>query len=193
MRLQTPTRDVGTSTPQHHTEHCTATLVRGGTTPLLVTAWHCIAGQFDLTLPPKVQLAGGWHPVRVLASGQSMAEDWAVISAKVTEPVTVTMAIDPGSMATGDTITAAGFSRDPVLGDSGRYLTYHEDCRVTAARGADISSDCLAFQGASGGPVLKHDSEGNYRLIGVISAGDSATQTVVVPVSRFLIPLQRLM
>ena len=185
VRLETPIRHRGGDHPGHRIEHCTGTLVGGGPNPLLVTAWHCIEGQFDLTRPPRAEIDGRWYALRVLASGGSMAADWAVVTTVDPAPTPAVLPIHAGTLDLGARVTAGGFSRDDQLGAIGQHLTYHEDCRVIAAQRDDALSNCLAYKGASGGPVIVNDAEQGYRLAGVISAGDSLARSVLVPVSRF--------
>lgn len=193
VRLQTPTRASGIEQPGHRIEHCTATLVRDGAHPLLVTAWHCVEGQFDLTRPPRAEINGKWYALNVLASGGSMSADWAIVTTVEKARAPAVLPLHSGSLDAGTRITAGGFSRDATLGATGKYLTYHENCRVLANKQADSLSDCLAFKGASGGPVLLGNPDKGYRFAGVISAGDSLTRSVLVPLSRFIRKLNALM
>ncbi|MEE4204293.1 MAG: serine protease [Halieaceae bacterium] len=193
VRLQTPTRASGMDQPGHRIEHCTATLVRGGAHPLLVTAWHCVEGRFDLTRPPRAEINGRWYALDVLTSGGDMSADWAIVTTVEKAPAPAVLPLYSGSLDAGTRITAGGFSRDDTLGATGEYLTYHENCQVVANKHADSLSDCLAFKGASGGPVILGNPDEGYRFAGVISAGDSLTRSILVPLSRFIRKLNALM
>lgn len=185
VRLETPTRRRGSERTEHRIEHCTATLVRGGARPLLVTAWHCIEGQFDLTRPPRAEIGGRWYPLQVLAHGGSMAADWAVVTTIDPAPTPAVLTLHTGTLDPGARVTVGGFSRDSKLGAGGQHLTYHENCRVITDQHEGALSNCLAYKGASGGPVIVSDGSRGYRLAGVISAGDSLARSILVPVSRF--------
>ncbi len=186
LRLATPAERQVNQRRRNYTENCTATLVRGGGDPLLVTAWHCIEAQADLTQPPRVEINGDWYATRVIASGGSMSADWAILQVSAPPkglPSPMTVGEQP--LRVGDRVTIGGFSRDPHLGNGGEELTYHQGCAIEATQREGVVSNCLAYQGASGGPVIQQDDRGNSRLVGVISAGDSRSLSILVPVDRF--------
>ena len=56
-------------------------------------------------------------------------------------------------------MTLAGFSADSLFGDDGGNLTYDQDCVIVGVgRGYDITTNCFAYPGASGGAfVISYD------------------------------------
>ena len=79
----------------------------------------------------------------------------------------------------------AGYSRDDGLGRSGEALTYHENCRQLPDQRHSAHTDCQAYKGASGGPVVRYSAEGVVYLAGVISQGNGEGTSTYVPISRF--------
>jgi hypothetical protein len=90
----------------------------------------------------------------------------------------------------GVAVGMAGFSRDEGLGAGGAALTYDAACSVTGNHGSNISTDCIAYKGASGGPVTTLDERGQVRLSGVISQGDGAGISLFFPAHRFISRLE---
>ena len=185
---------------RHHIEDCSATLVKASgdaSADLVVTAWHCLAYYRDLSKTILFTL-GAPHgtplerTARRLADGGGMHDDWAIL--RLNQPVPAAMAIaitDAGDIGSGDRLVMAGYSGDPGLGDSGRHLTYHADCRPIDANGSIVQTDCLAFKGASGGAVLRTSTAGTAELVGVVSEGDGETTSTYVPLARLRTPLDR--
>lgn len=122
-----------------------------------------------------------------------MTADWAIVTTVEKAYAPAVLPLHSGSLDAGMRVTAGGFSRDETLGAIGEHLTYHENCQVIAIERADSLSDCLAFKGASGGPVILGNPDEGYRFAGVISAGDSLARSILVPLSRFIRKLNALM
>jgi V8-like Glu-specific endopeptidase len=179
--------------PSHQREDCSATLVAHD---LILTAWHCLEYRRDLsrditfTLPQApgrpswsawpVADGGGMHADWALLRLAASSQGWAQIPALSLWP-------SPTSGISADAhLTMAGYSADDGLGASGSHLTYHASCAALASEPTRVATNCLAFKGASGGPVV---SAG--QLVGVISAGDKATLTYYVPANSFAGALRR--
>ena len=81
----------------------------------------------------------------------------------------------------------AGFSRN-ADGSANPPLESDVSCEVTAFEGRDLSSDCHARRGASGGAVFSRHAQGDRetpgRYLGIISRGDSNQHSIFVPLSR---------
>ena len=72
--------------------------------------------------------------------------------------------------------TVAGFSADKGLGQKGKVMTYHENCKLNGGARALKKGYCYAYEGASGGPVVGTVALGNYRM-GDIDTGFSDDNT----------------
>lgn len=84
----------------------------------------------------------------------------------------------------------AGFSGDEGIGDSGESLSFDPDCRLIDYDAHWGRTNCQAFKGASGGPVLITQN-GEKQLIGVISASDDSGRRLFTPITRFRQALRR--
>ncbi len=163
-------------------ENCTASLIGERT---VLTAWHCFEYYRDLsrevifTLP---RAPGKPHQiVHRLADGGGMQADWALLRLqKAITDVTPLPIETEWSYEAGLPLIMAGYSRDNGLGDGGANLTWQAGCKNLADEWIRIATDCLAFKGASGGPVL-----GASKVVGVISAGDAKTITYYAPTRSF--------
>ncbi len=166
----------------HHHENCSATLVGPRT---ILTAWHCLEFYRDLsqtivfTLPYMPQQPH-WRATR-LANGGGMSADWALLRLERAVSGVVPLPVH-GYFNTDSTvaISMAGYSRDAGLGNGGANLTWQATCQVTANEQFRVATNCQAYKGASGGPVIS-----NGKIIGVISAGDGEELTYYAPSSRF--------
>ena len=199
-KLTVPGIRVEDGYPRHHHEDCSATLVRApgaGDADIIVTAWHCLEYYRDLSRPITFTLlpASG-KPVqrsaRRLADGGGMHADWAIM--RLDRPVSGDMAVAIAALddlASGATLTLAGYSGDPGVGANGQRLTYHANCRLTADGGSVSRTDCLAFKGASGGAVFRKSPGEAAQLVGVVSEGDGETTSTYVPLTRLRAPLDR--
>jgi hypothetical protein len=123
----------------------------------------------------------------IIASGGGMSADWALL--KLQEPVSRKQ-VHPfptwGSLAgeNDSTLTMAGYSSDESLGQGGEVLTYDAGCRRLSSTHSLVSTDCTAFKGASGGPVVAQEGS-DVRLLGVISVGDSNSRSFYTPIRLF--------
>ena len=160
-------------------ENCSATLVSRDT---ILTAWHCLEHYRDLSQDILFTLSGA--PVRrvhILSSGGGMQADWALL--RMHTPLS---GIEPAAVNTHGIISdaaplsVAGYSRDEGLGADGENLTWQAQCQSTENQHYRVATNCLAFKGASGGPVVQA-----ARVVGVISAGDSARLTYYAPTRSF--------
>lgn len=177
----------------HQREDCSATLVARD---LVLTAWHCLEYRHDLSrdiIFTLTQLPGqpSWSAWPV-ADGGSMQADWALLRLVASSqgwahiPV-LSLWSSPIPATTEDAhLTMAGYSADDGLGAGGIHLTYHAPCAALEREPQRVATNCLAFKGASGGPVVRAG-----QLVGVISAGDKATLTYYVPANSFAGALRR--
>lgn len=190
-RLSVPGVKYEEGEANHYMEHCTATLVADN---LILSGWHCIEFYGDLsrdirftlpnTDPPQQRVA--WR----VADGGGMDADWLLLKLNkpvdrvIAQPVPVTGLEIAESISLS--LTLAGYSRDQGLGRGGKQLSYHPGCRILANEWYRVATDCLAFKGASGGPVVLHD-----QIIGVVSSGDSRKLSYYTPSLSFLGALRR--
>lgn len=188
VRLQVPLSRWQDGQKTHWVEDCTATLV-ATVPPRLLSAWHCFDGRLDLAKPARVLVDKRWHPVRLERSGGSMAADWALLSMPdILADTALALPIASAAPDTGAPIVMAGFSGDSGLGASGEALTYDPDCTVQAPKDSWLTTDCVAFKGASGGPVLQRRESG-WSVTGVISARDPSGPVMFLPTAA-IAPLQ---
>ncbi len=186
----------------HVVEDCTGTLVSIPAVRV-VSAWHCFADADNLAKPPKLLIDGHWHPLRLLASGGSMEADWAILAPTSAYAADVGDAYTPTSqqrwptirksaqpVPPGSPLIMAGFSGDEGIGDSGESLSFDPDCRLIDYDAHWGRTNCQAFKGASGGPVLITQN-GEKQLIGVISASDDSGRRLFTPITRFRQALRR--
>lgn len=164
-------------------EHCSATLIAPN---LLLSGWHCIEYYQDLSRDIIFRLPGvDQAPMTAMriADGGGMDADWLLLKIIGRTPAARWTPLDLGtpSLATGMPVTLAGYSRDAGLGQRGQRLTYHEGCTVTANEHYRVATNCLAYKGASGGPVF-HQGQ----LIGVVSSGDSRSVSYYTPTASFI-------
>ena len=199
-KLQVPGTRYREGRREYVIEDCTATLVsrpgraRANT---LVTAWHCLEAYDDLSRPIQFTL----HPdspqaisaeAFVLASGGSMQADWAVLRLRTRIASSDVQALQVADSPDIDTpVMMAGYSKDTGLGAGGQRLTFDPHCRITTTGGAEGETDCMAFKGASGGPLLQADSQGGTLVYGIISAGDGQGLSTYIPVADFRHALDR--
>ena len=171
---------------RHLTEDCTGTIIQAAPVKIL-TAWHCFDGMDDLSRPGRARITGKWYPTRLTEHGASMARDWALLelpSNSPTDLVSIDVDTGEGTLASGTALTMAGFSGDQALGELGQVLTWDSDCTLIAYVERRGQTDCRAFKGASGGPVLLARG-GGWVVIGVISAKSAAGMTLFTPASQF--------
>lgn len=193
--LTVPTVKYQDGRARNHREDCSATLVtgrRGRPADIIVTAWHCLEFYQDLSKPITFTLGNALHGrvshrARRLTDGGGMYADWAILRLQQAIPAERVPAIQlhPGTADPARGITAAGYSRDPGLGQRGQQLTYDPTCRILQREGLLVQSDCAAHRGASGGAVVQISDEGVAQLSGVISQGDGEALLLYVPVEGF--------
>lgn len=180
-RLLVPGLRMENGYAKHVDENCSATLVgpaAGGDSPWILTAWHCLEYYRDLTRPILFELGDQTLQARAIVSGGAMTEDWALM--RLQRPLPGAVSIAPSDMPAGTPLQMVGYSRRE---DGQRApLSWDADCAVTGEAGRDLSSDCHARRGASGGGVFHAESGA---LLGVISRGDSRNLSIFVPVTGF--------
>ncbi len=186
-RLHVPAIRYRDGYARHYDEQCSAALIheRGReVSPFIVSAWHCIEHYRDLSRSLVFEAESGQrYAARLLASGGSMHSDWALLRLPTPLPAPLGLELSPGGEEPGER-TLAGYPHD-----SG--LTAEDNCRIIGRDGADVRTDCVLQQGASGGAVI--DGGTTPRYLGVISRGDGETQSIYVPVERFLGRIQKYM
>ena len=198
-RLEIPViRSVG-GRMRHFTEHCSATAITPGPAMLLLSAWHCFEdyaatqGAIELFTQHSTDTA---LPLRLIVSGGSMSEDWAILT-PLTGNANVINAWIPLSTQPaqrGTRVIAAGFA--PLADDAApertaetpptRGLLYDPDCVVLMGNTRPAKSDCIAKKGASGGAILRHTASGSVRVLGVISAGDGESVSYFHPTDTLI-------
>ncbi len=174
VKIRVPVTRSENGYPRHFFEYCTGSRVRVPNSEdiQILTAWHCFDG-FNRHLD-QAQVASSdqsWHPVQLSHSGGSMAADWAWLKLPDTLPSVPALRLSTRDAHPTDTLIAAGFNRDDEIADGGNTLTFDPHCRIQSADPplGSISSDCVAFKGASGGPVLM-STESGWVVAGIISA-----------------------
>ena len=200
-KLQVPGVHIEEGRRRHLREDCSGTLVaRPDSTraDVVVTAWHCLEFYRDLSKPISFTLLPGsdlaiHREAYRLADGGGMYADWALL--KLHQPVDTRAipAMVPSSQP-GDLrqpVTMAGFSGDEGLGEDGSVLTYHPQCQITRQQRLESETDCSAYKGASGGAVIQLSDQGQARLTGVISRGNSDDVSIYVPLTAFRAALEQ--
>jgi len=182
-KLSVPGYRLADGERQHHQEDCSATLIGPQT---ILSAWHCLEYYGDLSrdivftlpyLPDSPALVAN-----KLADGGGMSDDWVLL--RLARPI---RGVDPlavsqhRSAALRDGLLLAGYSGDQGLGDGGEQLTWETGCAVTANEWYRLATACVAFKGASGGPVLM-----DAAIVGVISSGDGIATTWFTPSTSFI-------
>jgi len=195
-KLEVPTIKYEQGRRKHHREDCSATLIAnraGRYADSIVTAWHCLEAYSDLSKPIVFTLQPwGKQPLiltaRRLADGGHIDADWAILRLERAIPNSEVRGLRLGRSTLSEhaVLQMAGYSGDPGLGRNGGQLTYDPDCRVTTTTYRFVSTDCLAYKGASGGAVVSMDNSGEALLQGIISQGDSDRLSIYVPTSRFI-------
>ncbi|MEP6391416.1 MAG: serine protease [Halioglobus sp.] len=194
-KLAVPTIKYEEGRRRHHREDCSATLIAnraGKYADSIVTAWHCLEAYSDLSKPIIFTLEPwGREPValtaRRLADGGHIDADWAILRLQRAIPSSEVRGLALGRSVPPDhtVLQMAGYSGDSGLGRHGAQLTYDPSCRATTTTKRFISTDCLAYKGASGGAVVSVDESGQTVLRGIISQGDSDQLSIYIPTTRF--------
>ena len=171
---------------RHFTEHCTAVAVTPGPNSIFVSAWHCFEHYRSTILP--IQLVNPYTvtpiPMKLLESGGSMQEDWALLTPVSSLTVDTWIPISTTRHHIGQPLIAAGFAPQPnQSGDEAveRYLLADAACAVINGSTHPPASDCVARKGASGGAIIALTDSGSARLQGIISAGDGEAVSYFYP------------
>ncbi len=176
---------------RHHQQHCTATLIASN---VILSGWHCLEHYTDLsqdivfTLPYSAKKIS--RTARRLEDGGGMHADWSLL--KLNKPISkkVAVAVPVGTVNAGEpglpTLTLAGYSRDKGVGASGRRLSYHADCAILHNESYRVATNCMAFKGSSGGPVVY-----DRAIVGVVSEGDSERLSFYTPSRCFYSAVKR--
>lgn len=179
----------------HHIEDCSGTLLATEPT-LILTAWHCFDGGQDLTTPAKAKLSGQWVPLKKIASGGSMAADWALLEVANDKPIQqmkglglVSSAPVAGAAETGMTtaVSVAGYRKHATTTTAGRTLVIDQNCDVIERSEAWLVTSCDAEAGSSGGPAVALTPQGLV-VTGVISAKRNDGRLLVTPVTEAIYP-----
>ena len=182
---------------RHFTEHCTAVAVTPGPNSLFVSAWHCFE-DYRSTITP-IQLidpdTATPVPIRLLETGGSMQEDWALLTPDPPLSIDSWIPISDTPHHIGQPLIAVGFAPQPdQTGDDAvqRYLLADIACSVIDADIHPPASDCVAKKGASGGAMIALTDSGSARLQGIISAGDGEAVSYFYPAPSLIRRLSRL-
>jgi len=194
-KLEVPTIKYEEGRRKHHREDCSATLIAnrdGRYADSIVTAWHCLEAYSDLSKPIIFTLEPWGEQAltltaRRLADGGHIDADWAILRLERAIPTSEVRALVLGRSTPPENavLQMAGYSGDSGLGRNGGQLTYDPDCRATTTTTRFVSTNCLAYKGASGGAVVSVDNSGEVLLRGIISQGDSDRLSMYVPTARF--------
>jgi hypothetical protein len=194
-RLLIPTVHFEDGYRRHYNERCTATLIAPDAAPasptadstpaphsrLLLTAWHCLEYYRDLSRPILFEHSSGRRvAARAVSSGGSMYGDWALLH--LAQPLPGAVEVRDERAEPGAQLLMVGFSQredDPTP-----PLEIDTDCELLMQTGPDMTTNCHARRGASGGAVFSAGTPRHY--LGIISRGDSENRSIYVPISRVL-------
>ena len=192
VRIEVPVIRPIAGRMRHFTEHCSATAITPGPDMLLLSAWHCFE-DYAATQGP-IQLfashsAGNPLPARLIVSGGSMSEDWAILTPLSSTVIGAWIPLAREPTQRGTQVIAAGFAPTTDSGTterqtetpSSRALMYDPDCLIISATSRPAQSDCVAKKGASGGAILRRTASGSVRVVGIISAGDGESVSYFHP------------
>lgn len=133
--------------------------------------------------------------LRLVDSGGSMRDDWALLQASQPPASAAWMPVSIKPARSGQSVTAAGFAPLESQTDTAntqRLLMAHLACAVTDAEAHPPASDCMARQGASGGAIIGWTQSGSAQLLGIISAGDGETVSYFYPATLLIDRIQKL-
>ena len=168
---------------QHRIEFCSGTLT-ATQPPAILTAWHCFDGLQDLTKPPQGFISGEWISLKLIASGDSMKADWALLipsdNSNHALPQGLSLAADIPRV-----FSVAGYGRKQA--DQRKVLSIDHDCTVIEPFEGWLATTCDASEGDSGGPALTL-IDGELKIFGVISARNEAGTLLITPVSTEIYP-----
>jgi hypothetical protein len=183
LPLKVPVFTYTDGSKQHRIEFCSGTLM-ATQPPAILTAWHCFDGLRDLTRPPQGFVAGEWISLKLLASGDSMKADWALLipsdNNNLSLPQGLSIAADMPRV-----FSVAGYSRKQA--DQRKVLSIDHDCTVIGQLEGWLTTTCDANEGSSGGPAVAW-IDGELKIFGVISARNEAGTLLITPVSTEIYP-----
>lgn len=194
-RLLVPAVRYENGYPVHYDERCSAAVVAPAghrTSTLIISAWHCLEDYRDLSRPLLFESRReGVARASPLLTGGSMYSDWALlrVDKALSEflPLPEPKAVDPPAAAPRPvpagrpSLLMAGFPRGAGRPGAAPLI---RRCAIVGHDGPDWRSDCVLRKGASGGAVVSGEGAPSY--LGVISRGDGESQSIFVPVARFL-------
>lgn len=190
-KVSVPSEKILDDDKAHFIENCSGTLVNIGKKQRVISAWHCIEHyeNFGKAITFTIIDKNNIRQTRrlfIIDSGDSMAEDWLILGLE--EPIQMPHSVDLLHDNAEAEFIAAGFSGDDLIGNHGERLTYETNCTPSLASISphQITLDCYAYKGASGGAIFSHD-----KLAGVISQGDNVGRISFVPVQRFIDVLKK--
>jgi len=168
---------------QHRIEFCSGTLL-ATEPPAILTAWHCFDGLQDLTKPAQGFISDEWISLKLIASGDSMKADWALLVPSDNSDLSLPTGLSI-SASRPSVFSVAGYSREQT-GES-KGLSVGHDCAVIGKFEGFLTTSCDAAEGASGGPALGW-VDGELRIFGIISARNEAGTLLLTPVSTEIYP-----
>lgn len=196
-RLTVPSHRFVDGERRAYLEHCTATLIAlpgDRRQHYIGSAWHCLENYRDRSqaiIFEAVSRSGERFQRRAfqLRSGGDMSQDWALLKLDQAVPdtdITALTVLDSrlDSLDPGDVLSMAGFSRDSGMGAGGKRLSYHRDCQLLPSTRINRLTNCVAYKGASGGPVIV-ERGGDSLFAGVISEGSGGDSSYFYPSHRF--------
>ena len=133
--------------------------------------------------------------MKLLETGGSMQEDWALLAPDSPLTVDTWIPISTTPHHIGQPLIAVGFApkhdqnRDYAVE---RYLLADITCSVIDVSTHPPASDCVAKKGASGGAMISLTDSGSARLQGIISAGDGEAVSYFYPAQSLIRRLARL-
>ena len=184
--LRIPVKRLIEGRMRHFTEHCTAVAVTPGPNSLFVSAWHCFEDyRSAITLIQLIDPNTTTPvPMRLLETGGSMQEDWALLTPDSPLSIDTWIPISTTPHHIGQPLIAAGFAAQPEKSGNyavERYLLADIACSVVDASTHPPASDCVAKKGASGGAMIALTDSGSARLQGIISSGDGEAVSYFYP------------
>ena len=152
--------------------------------PTILTAWHCFDGLRDLTKPPEGFVSGEWIPLKLIASGDSMKADWALLIPSDSSEANLPKGL-PITAGMPGVFSVAGYNRKQ--NGQRKVLSIDHDCAVMGQFEDWLTTTCDASEGSSGGPALVW-IDGELKIFGVISARNEAGTLLITPVSAEIYP-----
>ncbi len=172
--------------PRHHLERCSGVLIRQQGAIRVLSAWHCFDGYENLAKPPRVHFKGQLATARLLRTGGSMANDWAILALTAplegVAPLPLASDADKAIRMRGQ---AVGFPRN-TNADNTSTLQHSASCEVIGRFKGWWSTQCQAIEGMSGGPFVTLSPEGPV-LSGIVSARDSDGRVLIAPMPQWIL------